>query len=48
MVAVGAMGGAMATDVIVANPAITGYFGAAVGVANIALRILTGKKIEGV
>ncbi len=47
-VAAGAIGGAMATDVIVANPAMVGYFGAAMGTVNILLRLLTGKKIEGV
>ena len=47
-VAAGAISGAMMTDVIVDNPAMVGYFGAAAGVVNIVLRILTGKKIEGV
>lgn len=48
MVAAGAVGGAMGTSVIAENPALVGYFGAAWGVVNILLRILTGKKIEGV
>ena len=48
MVAAGAIGGAMATDVIANNPAIVGYFGAAVAAINIVLRIFTSKKIVGV
>ena len=48
MVAAGAIGGAMATDVIANNPAIAGYAAAAAGVINILLRIFTGKPIRGV
>ena len=48
MVAAGAIGGAMATDFISENPAMVGYFGAAMGAVNIALRLITGKPIEGI
>ncbi len=48
MVASGAIGGAMATDVIAQNPAIVGYFVAAQAGLNILLRIFTGKSIRGV
>lgn len=48
VVAVGAISGAMATDVIVDNPALAGYLVATMGVINIMLRLITGKPIKGV
>ena len=48
VVASGAIGGAMATNVIADNPAIVGYFVAAQAALNIVLRIFTGKAIKGV
>jgi len=36
------------SDVIIANPEIAAYFGAAVGVVNILLRVITGKPIKGI
>jgi len=47
VVAAGAIAGAMGTSVIADNPAIAGYAVAALGVVNIALRIITGKPIKG-
>ncbi len=48
LVVAGAVGGALGVDFIASNPIAVGYLGSAVGIVNIVLRLLTGKKIEGV
>ncbi len=48
VIAVGAISGAMGTDVIAQNPEIVGYLAAAMGVINIILRIFSPTAIKGV